>query len=145
MYGLSPVAETFGLLALTFGIVQTNTAGWGSAQVLISLAAGVALIAGFLLVESRFSPAPLVPLSIFRLRSLSGANLVVLLLYAGLFPQWFFLTLYLQQVLHFTALEAGLSFMPMTLSVFVGSTLAPRVVARFGDVPASRRFLPRDG
>ena len=123
---------TAGLLALTFGIVQTNTAGWGSVQVVIPLAAGLALLGGFLVVESRFSPAPLVPLSIFRLRNLTGANLVVLLLYAGIFPQWFFLTLYLQQVLHYTAIEAGLAFLPMTLSIFVGSTFAPRIVARFG-------------
>lgn len=122
---------TGGLLAVTFGIVQTNTAGWASAQVIIPLAAGLALLGGFLLVESR-SPAPLVPLSIFRLRNLSGANLVVLLLYAGIFPQWFFLTLYMQQVLHYTAIEAGLGFLPMTLSIFLGSTLAPRIVARFG-------------
>ncbi len=122
---------TGGLLAVTFGIVQTNTDGWGSAQVIVPLAAGLALLGGFLLVESR-SPAPLVPLSIFRLRNLSGANLVVLLLYAGIFPQWFFLTLYLQQVLHYTAIEAGLGFLPMTLSIFVGSTLAPRIVSRFG-------------
>jgi EmrB/QacA subfamily drug resistance transporter len=122
---------TAGLLALTFGIVQTNSAGWGSAQVIVPLAAGLALLGSFLLVESR-SPAPLVPLSIFRLRNLTGANLVVVLLYAGIFPQWFFLTLYLQQVLHYTAIEAGLGFLPMTLSVFVGSTFAPRVVARFG-------------
>jgi MFS family permease len=116
---------------VTCGIGQTNTAGWGSAQVIRPLAAGLGLLAGFLFVESR-SPAPLVPLSIFRLRNLSGANLVVFLLYAGIFPQWFFLTLYLQQVLHYTAIEAGLGFLPMTLSIFVGSTYAPRIVARFG-------------
>jgi MFS family permease len=125
---------TGGLLAATFGIVQTNTAGWGSVQVIVPLAAGLALLGGFLFVESR-SPAPLVPLSIFRLRNLSGANLVVLLLYAGIFPQWFFLTLYLQQVLHYTAIEAGLGFLPMTLSIFLGSTLAPRIVSRFGPRP----------
>jgi EmrB/QacA subfamily drug resistance transporter len=123
---------TAGLLALTFGIVRTNAAGWGSPQVIVPLAAGLGLLGGFIVVESRFSPAPLVPLSIFRVRNLTGANLVVLLLYAGIFPQWFFLTLYLQQVLHYTAIEAGLGFLPMTLSIFVGSTLAPRIVARFG-------------
>jgi MFS family permease len=57
---------------------------------------------------------------------------VVLLLYASQFPGWFFLTLYLQQVLHYDAIEAGLGFLPMTLSIFAASTLAPRVVARFG-------------
>ncbi len=123
---------TGSLLALTYGIVRTNAAGWGSAEVIVPLAAGLALLAGFIVVEARLSPAPLVPLSIFRLGNLRAANLVVLLLYAGLFPQWFFLTLYLQQVLHYSAIAAGLGFLPMTLSIFAGSTLAPRVVARFG-------------
>jgi MFS family permease len=100
--------------------------------VILPLVVGLVLIGSFLAVEARFSPAPLVPLSIFRLGNLRAANLVVLLLYAGLFPQWFFLTLYLQQVLHFTAIEAGLSFLPMTLSIFAGSTLAPRIVSRLG-------------
>ncbi len=123
---------TASLLALTYGIVRTNAAGWGSAEVIVPLAVGLVLLAGFIVVEARLSPAPLVPLSIFRLGNLRAANLVVLLLYAGLFPQWFFLTLYLQQVLHYSAIEAGLGFLPMTLSIFAGSTLAPRVVARFG-------------
>jgi EmrB/QacA subfamily drug resistance transporter len=123
---------TGSLLAITYGIVRTNAAGWGSADVIAPLAAGLALLAGFIAVEARLSPAPLVPLSIFRLGNLRAANLVVLLLYAGIFPQWFFLTLYLQQVLHYSAIEAGLGFLPMTLSIFAGSTCAPRIVARFG-------------
>jgi MFS family permease len=72
------------------------------------------------------------PLSIFRLRQLRTANVIVILMYAGLFSMFFFVTLYLQQVLHDDALQAGLSFLPMTLSVFTGSTLAPRLLARFG-------------
>jgi EmrB/QacA subfamily drug resistance transporter len=123
---------TGGLLALTYGIVRTDAVGWGSAEVIGPLAAGIALLGAFLFVESRLSPAPLVPLSIFRLGNLRAANLVVVLLYAAIFPQWFFLTLYMQQVLHYTAIEAGLGFLPMTLSIFAGSTLAPRVVSRFG-------------
>jgi MFS family permease len=75
---------------------------------------------------------PLVPLSIFRARRLRAASVVVLLMYAANFPAWFFITLYLQQVLHFDAIEAGIAFLPMTLSIFTGSSLAPRVVARFG-------------
>ena len=83
-------------------------------------------------VEAKVARAPLVPLSIFRSRRLRAANLIVLLMYAANFPAWFFITLYLQQVLHFDAIEAGLAFLPMTLSIFAGSSLAPRVVARFG-------------
>ena len=75
------------------------------------------------------------PLSIFRIGHLRAANSIIVLLYACQFPGWFFLTLYLQQVLHYTAIEAGLGFLPMTLSIFAASTLAPRVVGRFGPRP----------
>jgi EmrB/QacA subfamily drug resistance transporter len=126
---------TAGLVSLTFGIVRTDTLGWGSTGVLAPLAAGVALIAAFLFVEARVAREPLVPLSIFRIGHLRAANAIVVLLYACQFPGWFFLTLYLQQVLHYDAIEAGLGFLPMTLSIFVASTLAPRVVGRFGPRP----------
>jgi len=125
------VLITASLVSLTFGIVRTDTLGWGSAGVLIPLAAGAALLAGFVLVESRASE-PLIPLSVLRHTQLRVANLVVALLYASFFPVWFFLTLYLQEVLHFDAIEAGLAFLPMTGSIFVASTLAPKLVGRFG-------------
>jgi MFS family permease len=80
--------------------------------------------------------APLVPLSIFKLSQLRAANAVVILMYSALFSMFFFVTLYLQQVLGDDALQAGLSFLPATLSVFAGSTVAPRVVSRFGIRPA---------
>jgi EmrB/QacA subfamily drug resistance transporter len=126
------VLVTAALVSVTFGIVRTDTLGWGSPGVLLPLVGGLVLLATFLLVEARFAEEPLVPLSIFRIGHLRAANSVVLLLYASQFPSWFFLTLYLQQVLHYSAIEAGLGFLPMTLSIFAASTLAPRVVARFG-------------
>jgi EmrB/QacA subfamily drug resistance transporter len=132
---LGATLVTSGLIVATFGIVRTDTLGWGSVGVLVPLVAGVALLAAFFYVEARVAPAPLVPLQIFRIRRLRAANLIVLLLYAANFPAWFFITLYLQQVLHYSAIEAGLGFLPMTLSIFAGSTLAPRVVARFGTRP----------
>jgi predicted MFS family arabinose efflux permease len=92
----------------------------------------VALIDLFVLVEGRFAQSPLVPLSVFRMRQLRGANLAVFLMYSALFALWFFLTLYLQQILGFSAIEAGLAFLPMTLSVVAGSSLAPRLITRFG-------------
>ena len=131
------VLVTAALVSVTFGIVRTDTLGWGSPGVLVPLLGGLVLLAAFLLVEARFAQEPLVPLSIFRIGHLRAANSVVLLLYASQFPSWFFLTLYLQQVLHYSAIEAGLGFLPMTLSIFAASTLAPRVVARFG----SRRVI----
>ena len=129
---LGATLVTAGLIALTFGIVRTDTLGWGSPGVLIPLAAGVATLAAFLFVEARVARAPLVPLQIFRIRRLRAANLIVVLMYAATFPTFFFVTLYLQQVLGFSAIGAGLAFLPMTVSIFLGSTLAPRVVARFG-------------
>jgi EmrB/QacA subfamily drug resistance transporter len=126
------VLVTAALVSVTYGIVRTDTLGWGSTGVLVPLSAGVVLLAAFLFVEARFAAQPLVPLSIFRIGHLRAANSVVVLLYAAQFPGWFFLTLYLQQVLHYDAIEAGLGFLPMTLSIFAASTLAPRVVARFG-------------
>jgi EmrB/QacA subfamily drug resistance transporter len=121
---------TFGLVGVTFGIVRSEAFGWGSAQVLAPIAGGAALLALFVIVEARFARAPLVPISIFRLPVLRAANLIVVLMYAALFSMWFFVTLYLQQVLHFDAIEAGLAFLPMTLGVVAGSTLAPKLIAR---------------
>ena len=126
------VLITAAISSFTYGIVRSDTLGWGSAGVLAPLAAGALLLAGFALVEGRIATRPLIPLGVLRLGQLRTANLVVTLLYAGFFPVWFFLTLYLQEVLHFTAIEAGFSFLPMTLSIFAASKLAPRVVARFG-------------
>jgi MFS family permease len=75
------------------------------------------------------------PLSILRLPRLRAANLVIALLYSAVFSMWFFLTLYMQQVLHYSAVRAGLCFLPMTLSVALASSFAPRLVARFGVRP----------
>lgn len=126
---------TASLVALAFGIVRTDTLGWGASGVLVPLAAGVALFAAFLLTEGRLARAPLIPLSSLRSGQLRGANAVVTLLYAGFFPVWFFITLYVQELLHYDAIEAGLTFLPMTLSIFAASTLAPRVVGRVGARP----------
>ncbi len=126
------VLLTGGLVSLTYGIVRTDALGWGSPVVLGALALAVLLIAAFVWVELRLAHAPLIPLSIFRLPQLRAANLIVVLMYAALFSMFFFITLYLQQVLGDDPLQAGLSFLPITLSVFAGSSLAPRVVARFG-------------
>ncbi|MCW3034539.1 MAG: hypothetical protein QOK19_2852 [Solirubrobacteraceae bacterium] len=126
------VLITASLVGVTFGIVRTDTLGWGSPGVLGPLAAGLVLLGLFGLVEARLASAPLIPLSILRFVQLRISNIVVTLLYAAFFPVWFFLTLYVQEVLHYDAIEAGLSFLPMTLSIFVASTLAPKLVGRLG-------------
>jgi EmrB/QacA subfamily drug resistance transporter len=126
------VLVTAGLAALSYGIVRTNTLGWTSPGVLVPIVVALGLIAAFLHVERSVSRWPLMPLSIFRIAQLRWANVIVVLMYAGLFSMFYFLTLYLQQVLHEGALLAGVSFLPVTLSVFTGSTQAPRLVERFG-------------
>jgi len=123
---------TSGMVALTFGIVRSDVLGWGSPGVLAPLAAGVALLALFGLVEGKLARAPLMPLKIFRLPLLRYANLIILLLYGAVFAMWFFLALYLHEALHHDALQTGVAFLPMTLGVAVTASFAPRLVARFG-------------
>ncbi|HEY5141884.1 MAG TPA: MFS transporter [Solirubrobacteraceae bacterium] len=125
------VTLTAGLIALVLGIVSVGQYGWGSAEVLAGIGAAIVLLALFGVIERR-AAAPLVPLSIFASRTLTGANIVVGLMGAAMFALWFFLSLYLQQVLGLTALQAGLAFLPMTGTLAVTATLAPRLVARFG-------------
>jgi EmrB/QacA subfamily drug resistance transporter len=126
------ILVTAGMVALVYGIVRSDVLGWGAAGVLGPLAAGVALLAAFVLVESKLAKAPLMPLGIFRLRLLRSANLVILLLYSAIFAMWFFVSLYMQQDLHHDAIVTGLAFLPMTLAVAFAATLAPRLVRRVG-------------
>jgi EmrB/QacA subfamily drug resistance transporter len=123
---------TAGLVALCYGIVRTDVTGWGSPETLGAMGLGIALLGVFLLIEGRLAARPLMPLKIFRSRTLTGANVVVFFLGASVFAMWYFVSLYLQQVLGYTPIEAGLAFLPMTFSIIVGSTLAGRLVARVG-------------
>jgi EmrB/QacA subfamily drug resistance transporter len=123
---------TAGLVVVTYGIVETDAHGWGSAPTLITIGLGLALLATFTLIEGRLATAPLIPLRIFRNRPVTGANLVVFCLGASVFAMWYFLSLYLQQVLSFDPIEAGLSFLPMTLSLIATARLASRLTGRFG-------------
>jgi EmrB/QacA subfamily drug resistance transporter len=129
------VTATMGLSLLVLGIVRTDVTGWGAASTLGLLAAGVGLIAVFLAIEGRFATQPLMPLRIFRSRMLSAANVVVMFVGAASFGMWFFVTLYLQEVLGYTPIQAGLAFLPMTLCIVAGSVLGSRAVLRVGARP----------
>jgi EmrB/QacA subfamily drug resistance transporter len=129
------ITATLGLSVLVLGIVRTDVTGWGSASTLSLMAAGVALLVAFLGIEARFARAPLMPLRIYASRTLSAANVVVLLVGAAVFAMWFFLSLYLQQVLGYSPLRAGFAFLPMTLIIVAGSALASRAVTRVGPKP----------
>ena len=98
---------TGGLTALVYGIVRTDTLGWGATGVIAPLALGAVLLAAFVFVEGRLAQAPLMPLRVFTMARLRAANLIMFLLYAAVFAIWFFLSLYLQQVLHYDPLQTG--------------------------------------
>nr|WP_244329622.1 MFS transporter [Streptomyces platensis] len=125
---------TAGLGLVAYGIVQTETDGWGALSALLPLAAGLLVIAVFLAVEAR-AKAPLMPLGLFRVRSVSAANGAMMLAGAAMFSMWYFLSLYVQNVLGYRPLEAGLSFIPHSLSIVLGSKIAPRLMNRLGAKP----------
>ncbi|MDP9843468.1 MFS transporter [Streptosporangium lutulentum] len=126
------ITVTLGLSALEFGMLQTPAYGWGAARTLIPMGVGVLALAAFVLVQARFARAPLMPLRVFRARSVSGALLVQFLLGAAGFAVWYFLSLYMQRVLHYSALQAGLAFLPHTLAIIVASKATPRLIGRLG-------------
>ena len=129
------LAVTGGLLALVYGIVNAGAHGWGALQALGPIGLGLALLAGFVIIEARIAQAPLVPLRVFSNRLLRVSNLVVILFSAALFPMWYFCSLYLQEVLHFGPLDAGLAFLPMALTIMACATQAGALVGRFGAGP----------
>jgi EmrB/QacA subfamily drug resistance transporter len=133
---------TIGMTALTYGIVTTDRLAWGSLGVLGPVAAGAALLVAFALYENHLDRVPtkvaLMPLTIFKLRTLRAANLVIFLLYAAIFGFWFFQSLYMQGTLHYSALTTGLAFVPMTAAVGTAATLAPRIARWIG--PSGPRY-----
>ncbi|MGW6554222.1 MFS transporter, partial [Streptomyces sp. NPDC055051] len=128
------VLVTAGLATLAYGIVQTELSGWTSATTLLPLLGGLALLAVFVAVERR-TREPLVPLGIFRNRAVSAANAGILLCGSASFAMWFFMTVYAQNVLGFTPLQAGLALVPSSLAVLIGSKAAPRLMAATGAKP----------
>ena len=126
------ILATAGLSSLVYGIVGTDTHGWGSAHTIVPIAIAVVLLAVFLVVEAKVASAPLMPLSLFRSRSLSVANAVMALLGVVFFSMWYFLTLYLQEVHDYSPIKAGLLFFPMGLTIIVGAQIAGRIITELG-------------
>jgi EmrB/QacA subfamily drug resistance transporter len=126
------LTATGGLVLAVYAIVNGNEKGWSSAQTLGLLGAAAALLVVFLAVESRIR-SPLVPLSLFRARNVSTANVVGVLMAAGMFAWFFFSALYLQQLLGYTPLEVGLAYLPSMIVWGASSLLlSNRLVMRFG-------------
>ena len=128
------VAVTAGLSLLVYALVDAVNSGWGSAATLGKIAAALVLLAIFIVIELR-QRAPLMPFSIFRLRTLRGADIVALLIGMSLFSMFFFVSLYMQQVLHYSALKAGLSYLPLAFGIILSAGAASAAVTRFGFKP----------
>jgi EmrB/QacA subfamily drug resistance transporter len=128
------VSITAALSILVYALVDATDAGWGSTQTIGLLAVSAVLLAAFVVIELR-SEAPLVPFRIFRMRTLTGANVVGLLVGASLFSMFFFISLYMQQVLGYSAIKSGLSYLPLALTIIVSAGIASQLVTRVGFKP----------
>jgi EmrB/QacA subfamily drug resistance transporter len=124
------LTSTAGMVSLVYGIIRAAADGWGNPVTLVALTAAVVLLAGFVWRESR-AQQPITPLRLFADRRRAGSYLTRLLIVAGMFGMFFFLTQFVQEILGFSPLRAGISFLPMTAALFGVSRLAPRLVSRF--------------
>ena len=128
------LSVTGGLIVLVYAIVKVQAYGWVSAQTIGLLAVAVALLATFVVTELR-SRHPLVRLDIFRTRSLTAANTVMLAVGGGMFAIFFFATLYVQEILHLSPVQAGLGFLPLTAGIILASGIAQQAIGRVGVLP----------
>ena len=122
---------TGGLMLLVYALTHASQHGWATTETVGLLVASAVLVLGFLAIELR-SPAPLLPLRIFRLRTLTASNINALLMGAAVFSQFFLLTLYMQQVLHYSALKTGIAYVALTLSIIGFSAVSQALVTRVG-------------
>lgn len=125
------ITVSAGLALLVYAMVDAINVGWSSAETVWRLAAAAALLVAFVVIELR-TKKPLVPFSIFRKRTLRGANAVGVLIGMSLFSMFFLITLYLQQVLGFSALEAGVSYLPLAIAIILSAGGASALVTRIG-------------
>ena len=125
---------TAGLALLVYAIVDTVNVGWGSTTTLLRLAGAVLLLVAFVVIELR-QRHPLMPFSIFRLRTLRGADIVGLLIGMSLFSMFFFISLYLQNVLHYSPIKTGISYLPLAVGIILSAGAASQLVTRFGFKP----------
>ncbi len=128
------IAITLGTIALVFTLIKAESWGWTAGRTLAGFAVAAVLIAAFVVIERRHRD-PLVPLRIFSNRGLAASDATMLVVAAALFGMFFFLTLYLQQVLGYSALKTGVAYLPLTLTLIGASALASRLVDRFTPKP----------
>jgi EmrB/QacA subfamily drug resistance transporter len=128
------VTVTAGLALLVYAVVDAVNVGWGSTSTILRLAGAALLLLAFVVIELR-QRHPLMPFSIFRLRTLRGANIVGLLIGMSLFSMFFFISLYLQNVMHYSPIKTGLSYLPLAVGIIISAGLASQLVTRFGFKP----------
>ena len=126
------VAVTGALFLLVYAISHTDVVSWTATSTLVVLAASAVLLLAFIFIEARAASQPLIPLRLFRIRSVTGANLVMFCFGVGMFAMWFFLSLYLQQVLGYGPVVTGLTFVPQTAAIAIGATMSGRLAPRLG-------------
>jgi EmrB/QacA subfamily drug resistance transporter len=125
------VTVTAGLALLVYAVVEAVNAGWGSTATLLRLAGAAVLLIAFVIIETR-ERHPLMPFTIFRLRTLRGANIVGLLIGMSLFSMFFFISLYLQDVLGFSPIKTGISYLPLAVGIIISAGVASQVVTKIG-------------
>ncbi len=128
------ILATSGLMSIVYGLSKAPTDGWGSSTVWAFIGAGVALLLAFIWNERR-AKEPLMPLSLFSIRNVLGGNVAFLVIACTLFSMFFFLTLYVQTVLNYTPVKAGLSFLPVTFIVAIVSAIVAKSVIKVGHKP----------
>jgi MFS family permease len=128
------VSITGALMLLVFALTRAPALGWGSAEVIGSFVASALLLVAFVVIESR-SRSPLVPLGVFKRRTLTGANVIGFLLGVAIFGMFFLVSLYMQEILGFSAIKAGLGYLALALTVVVMSGIAQALVTRVGVKP----------
>jgi EmrB/QacA subfamily drug resistance transporter len=128
------VTVTAGLSLLVYAIVDAVNVGWGSSTTWLKIAGAAVLLVAFLVIELR-QRQPLMPFSIFRLRTLRGADIVGLLIGMSLFSMFFFISLYLQDVLHYSPIKTGVSYLPLAVGIIVSAGAASQLVTRVGFKP----------
>ncbi|HSS74839.1 MAG TPA: MFS transporter [Gaiellaceae bacterium] len=128
------VTSALGLFALTYGLIEANEYGWTSARILGSFAVAAVSLVGFVLLE-RNQRLPMLELALFRNKAFSGANAVMLLVGLAMFGIFFYVSLYVQQILGFSAIQAGASFLPWTLLIILLAPQAGRLSDRIGPRP----------
>ena len=128
------ILATGGMLLLVYTLVQAPGVGWGATRTIAALAAAIALLVAFLVNEQRHTN-PLLPLSVFRIKGLAAANATQLIALAGLLSMFLFLTLYMQNVLHYSPIQTGLAYLPLCFGVGIAAGISSKLIARIGTRP----------